>query len=59
MRGFGSGLLMGAMVGAAVAAGLMWRMRNGRLVAVRVRRGAPRLSLRRGAIEVGVPRLRR
>jgi|GEM_PF-6930186 len=59
MRGFGRGILMGAVFGVAVAAGMLWRMRAGRFVAVRVRRGAPGVSLRRGGVEVGIPRFRR
>lgn len=59
MRGFGRGLMMGAVVGVAVAGAMLWRMRGGRFVAVRVRRGSPRLSLRDGAVEVGIPRFRR
>lgn len=59
MRGFGRGLMMGAFVGMAVAGGFLWRLRGGRFMAVRVRRGAPRLGLRNGAVEVGIPRFRR
>ncbi len=50
---------MGTMVGVAVAAGFVWRMRAGRLLAVRVRRGPPRIALRPGGLDVGIPRFRR
>jgi hypothetical protein len=58
MRGFGAGLMAGAVLSAAVLAGLALRSGKGRFVAVRVRRGPPQLKLRRGAVEVGIPRLR-
>lgn len=52
--------MMGAVFGVAVAAGFLWRLREGRLMAVRVRRGPPRVSLRPGGrLELGIPRFRR
>jgi hypothetical protein len=50
---------MGAVFGIAVAGGFLWRLREGRMMAVRVRRGPPRISLRSGAVELGIPRFRR
>lgn len=58
MRGFGTGLLTGAAIALAVATGVAMRQ-GGRFVAVRVRRGPPRLQMRRGTVEVAIPRLKR
>jgi len=58
MKGFGRGILWGAALGAVAMVAVTLRARRGRFVAVRVRRGPPRLAMRRGRVEASFPRLR-
>lgn len=58
MKGFARGILWGAALGAAAMVAMTLRARQGRFVAVRVRRGPPRLAMRRGRLDAYIPRLR-
>lgn len=58
MKGFARGILWGAALGAMAMVAMTLRARQGRFVAVRVRRGPPRLAMRKGHLDALIPRLR-